>query len=163
MLELVCQSTIDVLEPSGTPVAGWRSRSRGIVKLLHGRVVVKVALLVDTTGSFAGTPYLLIASRVGEGLWEGGRSGGEGTTLLGGEVGLVIEAEVEVEAVWVARVLRLLLVGHGGLCIEAARVRRPGARVSGGQSYRMLLPTCLAQCPRCPLDWFERFTIGLSC
>lgn len=163
MLELVCQSTINVLEPTGTPVAGWRSWSRGIVELLHGRVVVKVALLVDTTGTLAGTPYLLIASRVGKGLWEGGRSGGEGTTLLGGEVGRVVEAEVEVEAVWVARVLLLLLVGHGGLCMEAARVRRPEARVSGGQSYRMLLPTCLAQCPSCPLDGFGRWTIGLPC
>ncbi|KAI7498805.1 hypothetical protein KC357_g142 [Hortaea werneckii] len=61
----MCQPTIDVLEATRTPVAGWRSRSRGIVELLHGRVVVKVALLVDTAGSLAGTPYLLISSRVG--------------------------------------------------------------------------------------------------
>lgn len=155
MLKLVCQPTINVLEPTGTPVAGWRSRSRCVVELLHGRVVIKVALLVDTTGSLAGTPYLLIASRVGERLREGGWSGGEGTTLLGGEVGRIVEAEVEVKAVRVARVLLLLLVGHGELYLGAARVRRPGVHVSGGQSYRMLLPTCLA---RSVLDalWIEK-------
>jgi hypothetical protein len=67
-------------------------------------------------------PNLLLASGIGKGLWEGRRRGRELTSLFGGEgLRVVLEAEVELEAVRVASISLLLLlllllvvVRHGG-------------------------------------------------
>ena len=115
-------------------------------------VVVEVALAIDAAGRLLGTPDLLLSGRIGERLREGGRGGREGTTLLGREVGRIVEAEVELEAVGVTAVglrlllvrmllrllllllLLVLLVGHGGRSTAEwsvrAKLRGDGLRFS---------------------------------
>lgn len=88
-----------------------------------GVVVVEVALLADAARGLLGSPDLLLPRRVWEWLRKSGRRRWESTTLLGGEVRRVGEAEVQVQTVRVAGIgllllllalLLLLLVGHGG-------------------------------------------------
>ena len=82
--------------------------------LIHLRIVVEVSLTCYATSRLLRTPHLLLTSTVREWLWECRRRRWEGTTLFCLEVLLVVEAEVQVKAVWVAVVLLLLLllVGH---------------------------------------------------
>ena len=128
MLELMCQPVGDIIEATTRRRTVCRTRRRHalVAILLVGiGVVVEIALAVDAARRLLRAPHLLLAGAVGEGLWECGGGGGEGTTLLGGEVWLVAEAEVELEAVGVAVVLLLLLllVRHGG--------RGPAAALTG--------------------------------
>ena len=80
------------------------------ILLVWVRVVVEVSLIRDAARPLLSTPDLLLTSSVREWLWECGRSGRESTTLLAGKGLLVVEAEVEMEAVGVAAVLLLLLL-----------------------------------------------------
>ena len=124
MLKLVGEAIGDVVEAAaGRAVAlgcAWGGDGIvGAVLLVGVGVVVEVALVCDAACALLGTPDLLLAVAVGEGLWEGGRGGGEGTALLAGEGLLVVEAEVEVQPVGVGvaavlLALLLLVVCHRG-------------------------------------------------
>ena len=93
MLKLVGQSTVHIIEPARRAVAGtWRGQA-GV--RLEAWVVVEIALVVDAAVALSCAPYLLLALRIRERLWEGGWCGGESASLLGSEVGLAVEAEVE--------------------------------------------------------------------
>lgn len=109
-------------------------------------VVVEIALTVDAAGRLLRTPDFLLAGRVGKGLGE--RRGGsrEGTALFGGEVWSVVEAEVELQAIWVSTVTLLLLlllrlwlllvVRHGeGSTAIAGQVSKDVDRGADGVSY----------------------------
>ncbi len=130
MLELMCETVVHVIEATWRTVAG-RSSGRGdamstilLLLLVRVRVVVEIALIRDTACGLLCAPDLLLSVAVGEGLREGGRGSGEGTTLLACKGLLVVEAEVQVEAVGVAVIwllslslslaLALALVRHGG-------------------------------------------------
>ena len=120
VLELVGQAIGHLVEAARGAEPCCRAGGRGeVLVLLEGGVVVEVSLAVDPACRLACAPDILLATSVWEGLREGGWGGGEGTTLFGGEVGLVVEAEVEVEAVGggVAVVLLLLLLLLLGLLL----------------------------------------------
>lgn len=111
MLELVGQAIGRVSEAwNRRAIASARRGSAGVLLLVWGRIVVKVALVVDSTCCLLSTPYLLLPRRIWKWLWEGGGSGREGTTVLTRIVGTVVEAEVELQAGGVAAVDALLLL-----------------------------------------------------
>jgi hypothetical protein len=94
----------------------------GTILLVWIGIVVEVALIRYAACTLLRTPDFLLALVVREGLWECGGSGGEGTALLAGEGLVVVEAEVEVQAVGVAVVLLgLLLVCHCWWAIYASQ------------------------------------------
>lgn len=140
VLELVCQAIRHVVALLRRPVAPGRRGTLLLPILVVGSgVVVEVALGIDAAGALLRAPNLLLAGGVGEGLGEGRGGGGEGSTLLGGEVGLLVSAaaaEVEVQAVGVAVVLLLLLlllVRHGGQQPAVEGVVSEGKRVEVGR------------------------------
>lgn len=74
-------------------------------------IIVEVALIRDAAGGLLCAPHLLLSSGVGEGLWEGGGSGGKGPTLLSRKVcWSVIETEVQLQAIRIAVIGLLLLL-----------------------------------------------------
>ena len=91
------------------------------MRLVGVRVVVEVALAVNATGWLLGAPDLLVACRVWEWLWEGGWGGRKCSSLFGGEVLLIVQPKVQVQAIGVT-IVWWLLVRH--LSIEELEAER---------------------------------------
>lgn len=160
MLELMCQSIRHIIEAAAgrsiTLLCSGRRDTMAAILLVRVGIIVEVALIRDPTRSLLGSPYFLLAGGVGEGLRERGGGGGEGSTLFPSEGLVIVETEVEMEAVRVAGVLLLLLlVGHcvgggggcSGDCWGGAMVSRRSKSVKGLEQLEgwTILPLSVAR------------------
>lgn len=109
MLELMGKSIGYIIETR----RAIATRGPWVAVLLRIRIpswcVVEVALVVYTTRLLS-SPDLLLTGGVWERLRKGGRRGGELSTLLGGEVGSVVVAKVQLKTIRVPAVLLLLIL-----------------------------------------------------
>lgn len=96
MLELMCESVGHIVVVAGRRAV--RTRRSWVAILLRIRIrircVVEVSLVADSTRLLS-PPDFLLTCGIGKWLWKGRGSGRELSTLLGGEIGSVVVAKVQ--------------------------------------------------------------------